>query len=140
MMLDKLTIKAQDAIAVAQQKAAEYNHQQIEPEHILKSMLADSAGIIPTIVKKTGVNMDVLDAALEHEIKQFPRVQGGNQQVYLSSRSQQVLNAATKFAGNLKDEFVSTEHLLLGMTQKETGNLAKILTDMGINEKVLLRP
>ena len=139
MTLDKLTIKAQDAVAVAQQKASEYNHQQIEPEHILKSMLADTAGIISTIIKKAGANTHALDAALEHEINNFPRVQGGIQQIYLSQRSQQMLNGAMKYAANLKDEYVSTEHLLLGMTQKETGNLAQILNEMGVNEQTIMQ-
>jgi ATP-dependent Clp protease ATP-binding subunit ClpB len=139
MTLDKFTIKAQDAIAVAQQNASENNHQQIEPEHILRAMLHDNEGIIPNILKKAGINISALEASLEHELGKFPKIQGGIQQIYMSQRSQQLVNAALKFAGTLKDEYVSTEHLLLAMVQKESGDLATILSQMGLNEKVLMQ-
>jgi ATP-dependent Clp protease ATP-binding subunit ClpB len=139
MTLDKFTIKAQDAVAVAQQKASEYNHQQIEPEHILKAMLGDAEGIVSTILKKAGINLTALEASVDHEIGKFPKIQGGLQQIYLSQRSQQLVNNALKFAGNLKDEYVSTEHLLLAMVQKDNGNLWQILKEMGLEEQTIMQ-
>ena len=73
MTFDKFTIKAQDAIAVAQQKASEYNNQQIEPEHILKAMLSDAEGIISTILKKAGLNLSALEASVDHELGRFQK-------------------------------------------------------------------
>ena len=138
MTMDKFTIKAQDAVAVAQQKASENNHQQIEPEHILKAMLGDAEGIVSTILKKAGINLTALEASVDHEIGKFPKIQGGIQQIYLSQRSQQLVNNALKFAGNLKDEYVSTEHLLLAMAQKDNGNLWQILNEMGLEEQTIM--
>ena len=83
--------------------------------------------------------MSALVASIDHEISKFPKVQGGIQQVYLSQLAQKVLNQALKYTGNLKDEYVSTEHLLLGMTHQDAGNLAKILNGMGLNEKALMQ-
>jgi len=139
MTIDKLTIKAQDAVAIAQQSASEYSHQQIEPEHILKAMLNDTEGIVSIIVKKAGINVQALDASLDHEISKFPKVQGGIQQTYLSQRSQKILNHAMKSAQNLKDDYVSTEHLLLGMIHKDSGNLEKILYEMGLREQDIMQ-
>jgi len=68
MTLDKLTLKAQDAIARAQQLASDYAHQQIEPGHILLSLLKDNQGLIPTIFKKIGTNLQVLETSIEHEL------------------------------------------------------------------------
>jgi ATP-dependent Clp protease ATP-binding subunit ClpB len=77
MNLDKFTIKAQDALAVGQQIAGEYGNQQIEPEHIMMAMLRDEEGIIPTILKKAGLNLPALEKSIEYEISRLPKVQGG---------------------------------------------------------------
>ena len=139
MTMDKFTIKAQDAVAVAQQKASEYNHQQIEPEHILKAMLGDAEGIVSIILKKAGINLSALEASVDHEIGKFPKIQGGIQQIYLSQRSQQLVNNALKFTENLKDDYVSTEHLLLAMVQKDNGDLWQILKEMGLEEQTIMQ-
>jgi ATP-dependent Clp protease ATP-binding subunit ClpB len=140
MTLDKFTLKAQDAIALSQQIASDYGNQQIEPEHIFIGLLRDSQGIIPTILKKTGINLQVIETSFDHEVKKFPKVQGaGLAQVYLSNRSQELLNQALKIASSLKDEYVSTEHLLLVLVQEETGNGGKILRDMGLSEDRIMK-
>ncbi len=139
MTLDKFTIKAQDAIAVAQQKASEYNNQQIEPEHILKAMMADVQGVVPTILKKAGLNLPALEASIDHEISKFPKIQEGIQQIYLSQRSQKLVNNSMKLAQDLKDEYVSTEHLLLAMVQKDNGNLWQVLKEMGVDEDSIMQ-
>jgi ATP-dependent Clp protease ATP-binding subunit ClpB len=139
MTFDKFTIKAQDAIAVAQQKASEYNHQQIEPEHILKAMLSDADGIISTILKKAGLNLSALEASVDHELGKFPKIQSGIQQIYMSQRSQQMVTNAMKSAKDLKDEYVSTEHLLLAMVKKDNGNLWQIFQEMGLDESTIMQ-
>ncbi len=77
MTLDKLTLKAQDAMAVGQQIATEYGNQQIEPEHIMMAMIRDQEGIIPTILKKAGLNLPAVERSIEYEISRLPKVQGG---------------------------------------------------------------
>ena len=139
MTFDKFTLKAQDALAVAQQLASEYNHQQIEPEHIMLAMVNDAEGIIPSIVKKAGLNMQILQSSFEHEIKKLPKVQGALGQIYMSGKIQQVLNSSLKIAGSLKDEYISTEHILLAIIQEKDGNGGKILREMGLNEEVVLK-
>ena len=139
MTLDKFTIKAQDALAVGQQIASEYGNQQIEPAHILTAMIRDNEGIIPTILKKAGLNLKALDQSMEHEISRLPKVQGGGlAQTYLSQNSQNVLNKAMQEAKNLKDEYVSTEHILLALTA-ETGSTGKILREMGLSDQTVLK-
>ena len=140
MTFDKFTLKAQDAIGLSQQLASDYGNQQIEPEHILMALLRDSEGIIPVILKKAGLNLQVVESSFEHEIKKFPKIQGaGLTQIYLSNRSQQILDQALKIANNLKDEYVSTEHLLLAMVQQDSGNAGKILREMGLNENDIMK-
>jgi len=140
MTLDKFTIKAQDALAVGQQIASEYGNQQIEPEHILTAMLRDKEGIIPTILKKAGLNLAAVDRSIEYEVSKLPKIQGGGLvQTYLSANSQQVLNKALQNAKNLKDDFVSTEHMLLALVQEGSGSTGKILREMGLSEQTVLK-
>jgi ATP-dependent Clp protease ATP-binding subunit ClpB len=140
MTLDKFTIKAQDGLAVAQQIASEYNHQQIEPEHIILALLKDTQGIVSVILKKAGLNLSAVQTSMEHIIKTFPKVQGSSVgQVYLSARTNQLINEALKIAGNLKDEYISTEHLLLAMVNSDRGDCSKILQEMGLSEPVIMK-
>ncbi len=140
MTLDKFTIKAQDALAVGQQIASEYGNQQIEPEHILAAMLRDQEGIIPTILKKAGLNLAAVDKSIEYEISKLPKIQGGGLvQTYLSPASQQVLNNAMQNAKNLKDDYVSTEHILLALAQEGSGHTGKILREMGLTDQTVMK-
>ncbi len=140
MTLEKMTLKAQDAIARAQHIASEYAHQQIEPVHILLSLLKDSEGLVPTILKKIGLNLQVVEISFEHEIKKLPKVQGsGVTQLYLSNQSQKMLNQAMKNADNLKDEYISTEHLLLASLKNTDDPAARILNEMGLTEESVMK-
>jgi ATP-dependent Clp protease ATP-binding subunit ClpB len=140
MTLDKFTLKAQDAIAVAQQIASEHANQQLEPEHIIVALLRDSDGIIPTIFKKAGLNLSAIQASFEHEIKILPKVQGsGLANIYLSPHTQQIFARALKIAETLKDEYISTEHLLLAILQQDSGNAGKIFREMGLDEDGVLK-
>jgi ATP-dependent Clp protease ATP-binding subunit ClpB len=135
MTLDKFTLKAQDSVAVAQQIASEYANQQLEPEHLLSALIRDTEGIIPVILKKAGLNLPAVEAGILHEIKKLPKVQGaGLTQVYLSKRTQQVFAKALEIAAALKDEYISTEHLLLSVVQHDTGSAGKILREMGLGQ------
>ena len=92
MTLDKMTLKAQDAVGRARELASEYGNQQIEPVHIMLALVSDKDGLIPTIMKKAGLNMQVVETSLTHEVERLPKVQGGGvTQLYFSSQSQKML-------------------------------------------------
>jgi ATP-dependent Clp protease ATP-binding subunit ClpB len=122
MTLEKLTLKTQDAIAHAQQLASEYANQQIEPVHIFQALLQDNDGLVPTILKKFGLNLKVIETSFEHEIKKLPKVQGSG-----------------KVASDLKDEYISTEHVLLALLKNGDDPTAKILTEMGLTEDNVMK-
>jgi ATP-dependent Clp protease ATP-binding subunit ClpB len=140
MTLEKLTLKAQDAIARAQQIASEFAHQQIEPVHILQSLLQDKEGLVSTILKKIGLNLQVVETSFDHEIKNLPKVQGsGVSQIYLSNTSQKMLNQAMKYAHDLKDDYISAEHLLLASLKVTDDPATRILSELGLTEERVMK-
>lgn len=141
MTLDKFTLKAQEAMMRAQNIAQEYGHQQIEVEHLLKSMLGDSEGVPQAILKKIGANIDLILNRIQDELKRIPRVSGsgavGN--IYISSRLNNIFTLAMKEMRQLKDEFVSMEHLLLAMTEEKAAPAASILKSQGVTKDSILK-
>ncbi|MBI4778733.1 hypothetical protein HY792_07445 [Candidatus Desantisbacteria bacterium] len=116
MRFDKLTLKAQEAIAQAQEMALDEGHQEVTPEHLLSALLKQKEGIVVPLLGKLGINLHQLSNQIELELKKLPKVSGsGAGQIYLSHKLNQVFNEATKTAGNLKDEYISTEHLLMAI-------------------------
>jgi ATP-dependent Clp protease ATP-binding subunit ClpB len=134
MNFNKFTIKSQEAVQQAQQLAQSLEHQQIEPEHLLKAMLEVDENVIPFLLKKLNVNLQTLKQVLDASIKGFPKVSGG--QLMLSRTAQSALNDASIIAEKRKDEFVSIEHLLLGLF-KSGGKVAQVLKDQGVTQKGL---
>jgi len=134
MNFNKFTIKSQEAVQQAQQLAQSFEQQQIEPEHLLKSMLNVDENVIPFLLKKLNVNLQTLQQVLDASIKGFPKVSGG--QLMLSRTAQTVLNDASIIAEKRKDEFVSIEHLLLALF-KSGGKVAQLLKDQGVTQKGL---
>jgi len=134
MNFNKFTIKSQEAVQQAQQLAQSLEHQQIEPEHLLKAMLEVDENVIPFLLKKLNVNLQTLQLVLDASIKGFPKVSGG--QLMLSRTAQTVLNDANIIAEKRKDEFVSIEHLLLALF-KSGGKVAQLLKDQGVTQKGL---
>ncbi|GGD83770.1 ATP-dependent chaperone ClpB [Planktosalinus lacus] len=134
MNFNKFTIKSQEAVQQAQQLAQSLEHQQIEPEHLLKAMLEVDENVIPFLLKKLNVNIQTLKQILDASIKGFPKVSGG--QLMLSRTTQSALNDASILAEKRKDEFVSIEHLLLGLF-KSGGKVAQLLKDQGMTQKGL---
>ena len=115
MNLEKLTIKAQEAISNAQQIAIGLGQQQIEPEHVLLSLLNDTQGTIPVLFKKLGVNPVEVKNQINKAVEKLPKVYGEEGKVYASSNLNLLLNRSMQEAKSLKDEYVSTEHLFLAM-------------------------
>ena len=129
MRLDKLTIKAQDAVQDAQHVADENRQQQIEPEHLLLALLQQEGGIVAPILQRLGANPGSLAASVKAELGKMPKV-SGSAGTYLSPRLQRVFDTANQEAERLKDEYISTEHILIGIAA-ESGTASNLLASAG---------
>ncbi|MCL5105464.1 MAG: ATP-dependent chaperone ClpB [Armatimonadetes bacterium] len=136
MRLDKLTVKAQDAVQDAQHLADQNGQQQIEPEHLLLALLQQDGGIVAPILQKLGGNPDALASRVQAEIDKMPRVTGAATGSYISPRLKRVFDSATEEAERLKDEYVSTEHLLIGISV-EGGLASNILSAAGASRDAI---
>ena len=135
-MYDRLTIKAQESIEGASQVARKYNHSQIEPEHILSALIQQKEGVIPPLLNRLGVELALLQQELEKIFNGKSRAYGDTMQTSLAPVSFQILQRAEKKADKLKDDYVSTEHLLMAMLEggDKTAELLKLqgVTEEGI--------
>jgi len=136
MRLDKLTIKAQEALQAAQQRAEALGSPQIEPEHILAALLGQEDGIVGPLLKKLGVSTQALQADLERHLASQPRVDGA--QLSISPSLDAVLRQAAKEADQFKDEYVSTEHILLSLAASD-GYAGKLLRQQGADRSDILK-
>ncbi|OPZ72606.1 MAG: Chaperone protein ClpB [bacterium ADurb.Bin478] len=135
---DKLTVKSQEALNRAQQLASERGQQQIEPVHLLYVLLEPADAMSRTILKKIGEEPDVLKNRAASAIEQLPQVKGGGLgQIYISSAANAVLEAAVKEAGRLKDDYISVEHILLGLCEDQT-IAGQTLREFGVSRDVIL--
>ena len=114
---DKLTVKSQEAVQQAQSEAENLGHPQLLPLHLLKALQADEQGIVRPLLQKIGVKIPQLESMVASELNRLPKVSGGAAQVGASREVLQVFDAATQAADQMKDQFVSVEHLLLGLTK-----------------------
>jgi len=121
---DKLTIKAQEALQAAQEMAQKLNHQEVDCEHMLSALIEQPDGLVRPLLDKLGANPEAILRGLDDPLKRRPQVHGiDSTQVYLGKALRTALDAAFAQADKLKDQFVSTEHILLGLA--ETTNLLK---------------
>jgi ATP-dependent Clp protease ATP-binding subunit ClpB len=135
MDLNNFTIKSQEAIQKATEIATAKRNQSIEPSHLLKGVLMVDENVAPYLLRKLNVNFDVFSKELDKLIDSMPKVSGDGQQ-YLSSNSNRVLQKALEIASEFKDEFISIEHLLLGiLTVKDAAS--RLLENNGVTEKDL---
>ncbi|HEY1601586.1 MAG TPA: ATP-dependent chaperone ClpB [Pirellulales bacterium] len=134
---DKLTIKAQEAVQRAQEIAADRGNPQIEPIHLLAGLVAETEGVIRPVLDKIGANRGQLDKVIAAELKQLPTSSGGAPP-QPSSALGQVFDAAAKQAELMKDEFVSTEHLLLGLAKTDS-KAKQVLKLNAIGETEILK-
>lgn len=136
MKLDKFTIKAQEALGLATNLAQEYGQQQVDAEHLLTALIEQENGVVPEIVRKIGVAPEQLKASLNKQLESKPKVSGSVGMPYLDPELNQVLRNAFKEAEVLKDEFVSTEHLLLAIAESQ-GRAGQLLSSFGINKSAI---
>jgi len=134
---DKLTLKAQEAVVRAQELATDRGNAQIDPLHLLAALLTENDGIIGPIIERIGVNRQQLDSIIQAELKHFAQVSGGAPPQG-SRELNQVLEAAQREADAMKDEFVSTEHLLLALAKVDS-KAKDILKLNAVTEKDLLK-
>ncbi|MDI6873301.1 ATP-dependent chaperone ClpB [Candidatus Solincola sp.] len=137
--LDKLTIKAREALADAQRLAGERHHQFIEPEHLLLALLRQEGGTVPSLLEKIGEDPATLSAATASALEKVPKVTGAVGTVQLSPRTAAVLEAALAEADKLKDEYISTEHLFLAIAEEKRGDAGDILRRRGIDRDRILQ-
>ncbi len=138
MRLDKLTIKSQEALQEAQSLAEKREHQQIEPEHLLLSLLEQAGGIVSPVLKKLGADPALIKERIETEFRKMPKVYGTGAEVFISPRLKGVLDSAQKEADRLKDEFISTEHLLLAIADGK-GPASEMLKANGADRDRILK-
>ncbi len=134
MDFSKYTIKSQEAVQQAQQLAMENQNQQIETGHLLKGIFNVDENVTPYILKKLAVNFNIVEQALDRIVASYPKVSGG--QEYLSRNANIALQKAQTSMKDFGDEFVSIEHLLIGLLNAGD-NIAQLLKDSGVNEKGL---
>jgi ATP-dependent Clp protease ATP-binding subunit ClpB len=134
MNFNNFTIKAQEAVQQASEIAQGNQQQAIETAHLLKGLLTVDENVVSYVLKKLNVNLNTLNFDLDAQIAKFPKVSGSNS--YLSSTANSALQKATAYLKEFKDEFVSVEHLLLGLLAAND-SVAKLLKDQGVTEKDL---
>ncbi len=140
MRFDKFTLKAQEIIQTSQQLAERFAHQQIEPEHVVRAILEQQEGVIPPLLGKIGADQNQLMQSFEAVLEKIPRISGaGAGQAYISPRSKAVMDKAFIEAEQMKDEFVSLEHILLAVTGEKEGEAARLLSIAGITRDTILK-
>ncbi|MBI3193565.1 MAG: AAA family ATPase, partial [Ignavibacteriae bacterium] len=139
MNFNKFTIKSQEAVQNAQEIAQSYGNQAIEPEHLLAALVQDSEGLLVPILRKLGANVDYIKIKIAEAMEKLPKVSGagvGNQ--YLGQSLNELFDAALKETQLLKDEYVSTEHLLLALVSAKSA-AGKLLRDQGITKETIYK-
>src|SRR5437773_20613 len=138
MRLDKFTVKAQEAVQAAQALADQRDHQAIEPEHLLTTLLQQREGIVGPVLAKLGARPEAVQRELGLALDKLPAVQGASGQ-YLGERTRQALERAQTEAERLKDEYVSTEHLLLALAQERDGAAGRVLAANGVGPEAIYK-
>jgi len=137
MEKNNFTLKAQQALQNAKNIADEHHHQQIDSPHLLLALIREEEGIIKPILKKLEVDISYLEQLVEEKIKRMPQVYGEiPPQIYITKNLSQVLQRAQDEAKKMRDEYVSTEHLLLALSEED--GASKILARVGVNKDNLL--
>lgn len=139
MQLEKFTMKSQEALQEAQSLAQSKGHQQIEPEHLLKVLLAQPEGIVPSVLRKMGVEIQAIEAEVDEAVNNLPQVSGAGLQIYMSPTLNQILEKAFAIADKMKDEYVSQEHLVLAILDASHTKASQALTGHGINKDTFLQ-
>jgi ATP-dependent Clp protease ATP-binding subunit ClpB len=134
---NRFTEKSLEALSAAQRLAGKFQHQQMDAEHLLLALLDQERGLASALLNKAEIGVEPLKLRVQRELEKLPRVSGGGGDIGLTSRLNRLLGQAEDEAKQLKDEYVSVEHLLLAMTQ-DTGAAGKILKEFGVTRERLM--
>ncbi len=141
MDLNRFTEKLQEAVRAAQSKAVRYGHQQIDVEHLLAALMEQEGGLAPSILARAELNVEPFTRRLEAELDRLPKVSGasgGPDQIYVTARLNQLLTAAEDEARQLKDEYISVEHVLLAAID-DRGATGRLLKEFGLTRERLMQ-
>ncbi|HIV00391.1 MAG TPA: ATP-dependent chaperone ClpB [Candidatus Stercoripulliclostridium merdipullorum] len=138
MNTQKLTQKSLEALQAAQAKATEYGNNEVRPEHLVVALIEQDEGLIPNLFDKLNVAPFNVKEDVEREIANFPKVKGSTNQ-YLSQELNAALIEAERESASMKDDFVSVEHLMLGIFAKQTPSLKRIFTRYGLTKESFLK-
>jgi ATP-dependent Clp protease ATP-binding subunit ClpB len=138
LRFEKMTVKAQEAVQTAQEVAARYENQQVEPIHLLAALAAQADGVVPPLLARLGIRSELLTQEIEKEIGKLPKVQGFAQQ-HMGKALNEVLERAFKEADKFKDEYVSTEHLFLAIANQERDPAGQLLKRQGASHEAILQ-
>jgi ATP-dependent Clp protease ATP-binding subunit ClpB len=138
LRLDKMTVKAQEALQESQEIAARHEQQEIAPLHLLSALVAQTDGVVPSLLARLGVRSETLAGEIERELGRLPKVQGFSQQT-LGRALNEVLEQAFKEADKFKDEYVSTEHIFLAIAGKDRDPAGQLLKKHGATHEAILQ-
>ncbi len=136
---DKFTEKAREAIQRAQAIASDAGHQALEPLHLFSALVADQEGVVPAVISKVGINPGTLRERARRMLASRPSVRGAEPATQLNAALQRVLGTAQREAGRFKDDYVSTEHLLLAISAQKGDQASKLLNECGATREALLQ-
>ncbi len=136
---DKLTLKTQEAVTAAGELASQNGNAEILPVHLLAALMADSEGIVAPVLAKIGVDADTVRNQAEAAVQRLPKVTGSSAQPQLSNQLSKTMDQAFKEAANFKDEYISTEHLLLALAQVRRDDAGQILVESGATHDAILK-
>src|SRR5882757_3451921 len=136
---DKFTVKAQEAVQRGNELAAEHGNPELQPLHLLAALLEDKEGIVPPVLEKIGIGPQAVLSEIYSGLEKLPKVSGASAQAGLSQAANQLLDRAFKEADGFKDEYVSTEHLLLAITQLKQDAAQQILAHHGATHDAILK-
>ncbi len=139
MNTDQLTTKAQEALREAQKIAAEHHHSEVDTIHLVLALVRQDGGVVPSVLEKIGVKSALFGDVLERQLKSRPQVQGEGLQRGISRELQTTLEAAGKLAAQMKDEYISAEHLFLAALGRKNGEAAQAAAGLGITVESVLQ-
>ena len=135
MRLDRFTVKSRDALASAESVARQRNHQEVTGLHLLAALLQQQDGLVRPLLERTGVAIPVLEASVDQAFQAMPGVHGGD--TYIGADMKNLLDAAFRHADAMKDDYVSTEHLLMGMVEQPKSSAGQLLVKQGLSMDAL---
>src|SRR6202142_4095123 len=135
MDAEKFTQKSQEALLAAQGLAQQYQHQSVEPVHLLLALVQQPDGIVRAIITKVSGGTQAIEEELGRELDKRPKIRGGNLEVSLSAQTGEVLAGAERYAKGMQDDYVSTEHLLLALADSSA---SQHLTQYGLTKDAIL--